>query len=104
LERIVNNKFENLLFTIGVDFKILNIESKYGIIKLIIWDCAGQERFRSIVQNYFKGSHCIILGYVITNKESYEYNKKSCYDFIIDNLNKEYSIFFPFAKDKASLF
>jgi len=104
LERIVNNKFENLLFTIGVDFKILNIESKYGIIKLIIWNCAGQERFRSNVQNYFKGSHCIILEYVITNKESYEYNKKSCYDFIIDNLNKEYSIFFPFAKDKASLF
>ena len=33
MERIVNNRFEITVPTIGVDSEILNIESKYGIIK-----------------------------------------------------------------------
>ena len=72
MERIVDNKFEYYVPTIGLDFKILNIESKYGKIKLQIWDLAGQERFRNVVKNYFKRAHCIILGYDITDKESFD--------------------------------
>jgi len=103
LERIVNNKFEIYLPTIGVDFKILNIESKYGIIKLMIWDFAGQEQFRNRVKSYFKGAHCIILGYDITNKKSYKETKKSCYDFIIDNLNKDNIPLFYLVANKIDL-
>ena len=103
LERIVNNKFEIYLPTIGVDFNTLNIESKYGIIKLMIWDCAGQEQFRNTVKSYFKGAHCIILGYDITNKKSYEETKKSCYDFIIDNLNKDNIPLFYLVANKIDL-
>ena len=104
LERIINNKFEsNHLSTIGVDFKILNIESKYGKIKLIIWDCAGQERYRTIVKNTLKGAHCIILGYDITYKESLEETKKSSYDFIIDNFNKDNIPLFYLVANKIDL-
>ena len=103
LERIVNNKFEIYFSTVGIDFTYLIIESKYGIIKLMIWDFAGQEQFRNTVKSYFKGAHCIILGYDITNKKSYKETKKSCYDFIIDNLNKDNIPLFYLVANKIDL-
>lgn len=45
LLRFSDNLFhESFLPTIGVDFKIRNIESNSKTIKLHIWDTAGQER------------------------------------------------------------
>ncbi len=58
----------SFLPTIGVDFKIKNIESDGAVIKLQIWDTAGQERFRTITSSYYKGANGIILVYDITNK------------------------------------
>jgi len=62
----------NHLTTIGIDFKvkILYIEDK--LIKLQIWYTAGQERFRTVVNNYYKGAHGIILTYDVTNESSFE--------------------------------
>ena len=46
-----------------------------------LWDTAGQERYRSINGIFIKDSHCVILGFDITNKfsfkeiENYHYNK-----------------------------
>jgi small GTP-binding protein len=41
--------------TIGVDFSVKPIEwSKELIIKLQLWDIAGQERFHSLTRNYYK--------------------------------------------------
>ncbi len=42
-----------------VDFKIKNILIKNELVKLYIWDTAGQEKFRSVVSAYFKGAHGI---------------------------------------------
>ena len=103
LERIVNNKFEIYLPTVGIDFTYLIIESKYGIIKLIIWDCPGQQKLRNTVKSYFKEAHCTILGYDITDKESFEETKKSCYDSIIDNLNKDNIPLFYLVANKIDL-
>ena len=47
------------------------IEKKSFSISL--FDTAGQERYRSITKNYFKGSDGIILIYDITNKESFKH-------------------------------
>ena len=63
--------------TIGIDYKIKNIEMEDGKnIKLQIWDTAGADRFRSITKNYFKGASGMVLIYDITNKESF-YNIKN---------------------------
>ena len=63
---------EDYLSTIGMDYKIKNYELENGaIIKLYIWDTAGQDRFRSITSNYYKGADGIILIYDITKQETF---------------------------------
>ena len=63
--------FYHLYFIyIGIDFKlkIINFENK--LIKLQIFDTAGQERFRTITKTH-KNAHGIILMYDITNVNSF---------------------------------
>jgi Ras-related protein Rab-1A len=62
---------DNHISTIGVDYKLKIINSGDKIVKLQVWDTAGQDRFRSITKNYFRGSHGIILLYDITSIASY---------------------------------
>ncbi|XP_015597880.1 ras-related protein Rab-8A isoform X2 [Cephus cinctus] len=58
--------------TIGIDFKIRNIELDGKKIKLQIWDTAGQERFRTITTAYYRGAMGIMLVYDVTNEKSFE--------------------------------
>ncbi|KAF7702752.1 Ras-related protein Rab-1A [Cucumispora dikerogammari] len=58
--------------TIGVDFKIKTVEVNNRFIKLQIWDTAGQERFKTITTSYYRGAHCIIVVFDLTNLESFE--------------------------------
>ena len=43
-----------------------------SIVKLIIKDTAGQERFDSINERFYKDADCCLLVYDITNKASFE--------------------------------
>ena len=63
---------ENYLSTIGSDKyqTQFTLENKKNI-KLIIYDTAGQERFRSIALNAFKSMHGIVLVADLTNKDSF---------------------------------
>mmetsp|Transcript_26549 Transcript_26549/g.89336 ORF Transcript_26549/g.89336 Transcript_26549/m.89336 type:complete len:208 (-) Transcript_26549:261-884(-) len=58
--------------TIGIDFKIKEVEIDGLRVKLQIWDTAGQERFRTITVSYFKGAHGILLVYDCTERQSFE--------------------------------
>ena len=40
-------------------------------IKLQIWDTAGQEKFRNIISNYFRGAHAILLTFDLNNYDSF---------------------------------
>ena len=49
--RFADNVFhESFLPTIGVDFRIRQLEVDNKSIKLQIWDTAGQERYSSFIQ------------------------------------------------------
>ena len=61
------------LSTIGLDYRLKSMTLQNDKnIKLQIWDTAGQDRFRAITKNYYKGANGIILIYDVTNKQSYE--------------------------------
>jgi small GTP-binding protein len=63
---------ENHISTIGVDYKLKLLSTAPDKnIKLQIWDTAGQDRFRCITKNYFRGSHGILLIYDITSTSSF---------------------------------
>ncbi|KAI0300607.1 ras-domain-containing protein [Multifurca ochricompacta] len=58
--------------TIGVDTWTHKLEVNGKHVNLIVWDTAGEERFRAITSSYYRGTQAIILVYDITNRESFE--------------------------------
>ena len=57
-----------------------NIKIKDKIIRLDIWDTAGQEQYRSLGKHFYKDSFIVILVYDITNKQSFEDLKNIWYN------------------------
>ena len=58
--------------TVGVEFGVKNFKIENNIVKVQIWDTAGEERYRSITNAYYKGAKGSLLVYDITNKKSFE--------------------------------
>ena len=73
--------------SIGVDFKLKNIEIDSKKIKLQIWDTAGQERFKTITTSYYKGAHAILVVFDITDRDSFDHVRNWMAD--IDKFAKE---------------
>ena len=63
---------DNYDTTIGMDFGVFLIKIEDKIIKLQIWDTAGQETFRTITKVSYRGAKCVILWYDITSRESFD--------------------------------
>ena len=86
--RYIENNFSiNLMNSIGVDFKLKNIEIDSKKIKLQIWDTAGQERFKTITTSYYKGAHAILIVFDITDHDSFDHIRNWMAD--IDKFAKE---------------
>lgn len=72
LLRFTENNFnESYITTIGIDFKIREVDIDGQLCKLQIWDTAGQERFRTITSAYYRGAQGIALIYDVTSRESF---------------------------------
>ena len=74
LMKYTDKTFQDIhMATIGLDYRLKSMKLKSGKnIKLQMWDTAGQDRFRAITKNYYKGSHGIILIYDVTNVQTFE--------------------------------
>eukprot|EP00924_Labyrinthula_sp_SR-Ha-C_P003912 maker-scaffold_3-snap-gene-8.48-mRNA-1 protein AED:0.01 eAED:0.01 QI:333/1/1/1/1/1/2/263/220 len=73
LLRYTNDVFSpTFITTIGIDFKVKNIQINDKRIKLQIWDTAGQERFRTITTSYFRGAQGVLLVYDVSDRSSFE--------------------------------
>ena len=74
LLRYCDKSFQDAhLSTIGLDYRLRTMTLKNNkTIKLQIWDTAGQDRFRAITKNYYKGANGIILIYDVTNSQTFE--------------------------------
>lgn len=72
LLRFATGGFEELVPTIGVDFKAKVVHQGGKTVKLTIWDTAGQERFRTLTSSYYRGAQGIILVYDVTRAETFD--------------------------------
>ncbi len=70
--RFVDDRFkDDLLATIGVDFRFRTLTVDGRKVKLQIWDTAGQESFRTIISAYYKSADAIILVYDLTEPTTF---------------------------------
>ena len=62
------------LATIGLDFRLktINLQNDKKV-KAQIWDTAGQDRFRAITKNYYRGANGILLIFDLTDHSSFEH-------------------------------
>ena len=72
LNRFYQDKFENEYeATIGLDFHSKNVEINNNAVRLLLYDTAGQEKFKSLIPMYIRDANIIIVVYDISNKDSF---------------------------------
>ena len=81
----------NVVTSISAQFisKLTYISEYDKTIKFDIWDTAGQEKFRSLAQIFYKDAKAIILVYDITNLKSFEELKNYWYPKIKENCQSD---------------
>ena len=74
LKRLVENEFkEEHDVTVGVEFGSYLVKIEDKVIKLQIWDTAGQESFRSITKIFYRGAHAAVVSYSVTKRDTFEH-------------------------------
>ena len=92
LNRFMNDTFiEEYQATIGLDFQSKNVQIDNQDIHLLLYDTAGQEKFRSLIPMYTRDSNIILLVYEINNKDSFLHLPDWVND--LTNVNKDDVIF-----------
>ena len=72
LLRYTKNQFTSTHYaTIGMEFFSKRVVLNDVLIKLQIWDTAGQETFKSIVRNFYKNSEAAFIVYSIADRQSF---------------------------------
>ena len=86
--KYIDNKFTgNFVTTMGFDIKNKQLTLKDGTeAKLMLFDTAGQERFRSLAENYIKKANGILLVYDISERVSFQ-NTENWMESIKQNSN-----------------
>ncbi|KAI9841910.1 MAG: hypothetical protein M1837_000296 [Sclerophora amabilis] len=62
---------ESSTATIGVDFKLKKLSVRGNPYRLNLLDTAGQERFRTLSNSYYRGAHGVVLVYDISSRDSF---------------------------------
>ena len=76
LNRFYQDKFEtDYQATIGLDFHSKNIEINGSSIRLLLYDTAGQEKFKSLIPMYIRDANIILVVYDITLKDSFTHTE-----------------------------
>ena len=72
LNRFMYDTFtEEYQATIGLDFQSKNVQIDNQDIHLLLYDTAGQEKFRSLIPMYTRDANIILLVYEVTSKDSF---------------------------------
>ena len=80
IQRYIKDEFKDVLIsTVSEYFVEKQLDINDTVIALEIWDTAGEERYRSLIKNYYTGSKAAILVYDITKRSSFDELKNYWY-------------------------
>ena len=101
LNRFMNDTFtEDYQATIGLDFQSKNVQIDNQDIHLLLYDTAGQEKFRSLIPMYTRDANIILLVYDISSKDSFIHLPDWLQD--LNNINKD-NVIFALVGNKSDL-
>ena len=87
LEQYVKKEFYSLRdHTLGPDVLKKGVSIDDTDVKLEIWDTGGQEKFRAVNAQLYRGAHCCVLVYDVTSMDSFK-AKSFWKDEVIGHLN-----------------
>ena len=73
LKRAVQNTFEGgYRTTIGFEFLLMHFQANEIKIKLQIWDTCGEEKYKSLIQGFYKNTSLALIVYAINEKMSFD--------------------------------
>ena len=99
INRLINNKFVELSNTLSIEYHSYITSINGYKIRMQIWDTAGQEKFNSLVTNYYKGSDVAIFVYSIDTEESFK-NIERWYKLLKENNENSINILIGNKSDK----
>lgn len=71
--RIVNNHADlETKSTTGASFASIQYEYQNEVLNINLWDTAGQEEYRSLVNIYFRESNVVLIIFDLTSHKSFE--------------------------------
>ena len=74
--------------TIGLNYRIKTLKIDNNPIRMQIWDTSGEEKFKAIAKNFYRGAHGVLLIYDICEKNSF-LDVKSWIEQIIENTDND---------------
>ena len=89
LNRLVNNTFNDKHEpSLSLEYNNHSIKINSYIIRMQIWDTAGQEKYNSIISNYYKSAEVAVFVYSINDIKSYN-SIQEWYKELINEKNDE---------------
>lgn len=85
VKKYVENSFDDKLpSTVGADISIKNLEFDGLSIQLMIWDTAGQEVFRSLVEQYLRDASLALIVFSLSDRKSFECARDYWIDYLLE--------------------
>ena len=86
IQRYLKDEFNDVIIsTVSECYLEKQIDINGTIINLQIWDTAGEERYRTLIRNYYNGTNAAIFVYDISKKTTFDELKNYWYKEIKEN-------------------
>lgn len=73
IHQYIHGKFKDeYQVTVGVDFSSKIVEVDGTPVQLQIWDTCGQDIYKAITNNFYRGAAAVFLVYAMDNRESFD--------------------------------
>jgi Ras-related protein Rab-18 len=104
IKQYISNIFNrDILSTIGGEREYKSIVINGKKVRLVFWDTAGQEKFRSLSRIFLNKSNIVVFVYDITKRDTFEKLKEIWYPTAIQILGKE-NVVYGVAANKSDLY